>query len=728
MINPFDFFVKDRQVTSASRNGKPSGCPFFISFDASQMKQRRSSDVKTLKGEVSPRLMPSFSSRHYMIVNDMKLSLSSLRHGVLNALLALFISTANAVAAPDLNWGVPDFDAPALAQLPPANANGEQIIIKVDQGSGRLYFQAYVNGDLQKPTKTGSISVNGSTMTAKIQNNGTYKDYYYVEDLDWWELRDIQQNGSDVIFEDTVNIGLSNKSVTTTINETPQATPVTPTGPCKFQLTKTNQGNCSYTIGIEGATDPDYVYVLIDSNGKVRGHKSGNGGDVTFNHFYDPRTTTQTFTAYYVKYDDWQQKGEAAVAEGTICGSIVVAARPQSPQRYKDKANYYYCDKTSGVDEIRYDIDLATTSTVYLYRDGKLVSQKSVFEEDGTVRFINLEAGTYYAYAENVDGCRSQQSDPIYVIHKEYNPEVTPDFATEICISELRKQLTAGTQTTSPTYQGKSKKITISYVVPAKDDANGNAQTYDFSITVTGNGHTNTLTRTFLLGHTNSDGQQTLIQQENNDQLYYFYLDITDPIWQLSGGADDVTITVNTTVGQTPGCSAQPLTVKIKKSPDIPTPNASYSQSNNGVICELSEANYWADLAGSDENTVYHWYLKDPTLGGNTTSEFETGSALSKKYKYTYEEQYGKMYQVKVPSDATFDADGNYHLTWYVVAEDVSLNGCKSEPATLEEIIRPNDAHVRDYTDGGADTRWTLCEDSDPANIQEFFYPGDGTY
>ena len=87
-------------------------------------------------------------------------------------------------------------------------------------------------------------------------------------------------------------------------------------------------------------------------------------------------------------------------------------------------------------------------------------------------------------------------------------------------------------------------------------------------------------------------------------------------------------------------------------------------------------------------------------------------------------------FTVKIPDGAPigtgiFDADGNYHRKYYVIARDASQDGCESDATVYEMVIRPNNTALNIEQD---DPRWSICEDDDPVTLLKYFYPGDGSF
>lgn len=449
-------------------------------------------------------------------------------------------------------------------------------------------------------------------------------------------------------------------------------------------LSVTNDG-CMYTFSIDGLTDPNYVYNLYvegetTSGGKqvIRGTKQGTGAKINF----DPVKAidkTVTFKAYAVPKD-------AAVGDNScrveVKGAVTVPGIPKSP--IPNKSSYYFCG-TAGADV---DVTLAddVTADCILYQGNTQVQIQSVKIDAKTIRFSGVPAGDYTIVAKNIDGCVSDPSQRITVKGVQNNPELSHNIPANFCMSSDGN---------------KHYTVTIVYA----DAPLNNATAYKFKVHIV----PITAGKEFVV-----DSTDPLVSQVNS---YTYKFDFVPEDYELTQG--EVQIFIETTPpGQTElVCGSEVEKFEIQPQPEKPSGSITADQATD-IFCEGDVAYLSASSAGASVSGKTWYYV----YADNFVSGVSTPVKILKDNTEIYE------FTVKIPDNANpanYDANGNYHRKYFIVAQDASQLGCNSDPWEYDMVIRPNNTTLRIDQ---SDPRWSLCEDSDPVTLTSYFYPGDGDF
>ncbi|MEE1347895.1 MAG: hypothetical protein U0K36_08465, partial [Bacteroidales bacterium] len=280
----------------------------------------------------------------------------------------------------------------------------------------------------------------------------------------------------------------------------------------------------------------------------------------------------------------------------------------------------------------------------------------------------------------------SERSSTIKVIGREFNPTLAPAIPKVFCMSS----------------DGKTPyKVSIVYA----DGPKNNAAAYRFKVHIVPE-----VGKSYEVASTDGTVAQV------NSYTYTFTFVADD--YELTQG--DVDIYIETEPGQTDLiCESEHYKFSIQPQPDEPVVSVTYGQAST-VACEGDEAFLSASSASSsaDGDTWYYVYAdREPAP---STSPLHILKSKNDVYDFT----------VKIPDGAPigtgfFDADGNYHRKYYVIARDASQDGCESDATVYEMVIRPNNTALNIEQD---DPRWSICEDDDPVTLLKYFYPGDGSF
>ncbi|MDD7725426.1 MAG: hypothetical protein PUJ24_07155, partial [Bacteroidales bacterium] len=395
-----------------------------------QMKQRHINDVKAQKADSRHSSRPR-SFRHYMLVNDMKLSLSSLRHGAISALLALFVSSS-ALANPDAAPSLPPAaaDAPALAQLPPA-VNGWQVEIALDDTDKRiLYFRILKDGKVVTPDVQGaqfSLTINGAeankpntgNASPSIETKGTYAGWMVTQTLNCIRSNyDYIKNGASITFSDLDNIlsTISEPTISTSINESILGTCPTEAQLSSISITENGSYGCAddvntyiqtssshagviYTVWkCDDAGNPDQPYSFSLSAGGSKVYSvEGNPGNQALRFFISEAGK------YKIKAEcSSDTKDVSAFLSG------IFEVRDYNPLTTIGTNNYCQNDLTG---RILYIQNSEYNVKYSLYRNGSLYSTADAYNpvgkaDNGTdeISLNGLPNGVYTVYAQRI-GC-----------------------------------------------------------------------------------------------------------------------------------------------------------------------------------------------------------------------------------------------------------------------------------------------------------------------------------
>ncbi|MCQ2235482.1 MAG: SprB repeat-containing protein [Bacteroidales bacterium] len=440
-------------------------------------------------------------------------------------------------------------------------------------------------------------------------------------------------------------------------------------------LVITPSGTCQFKIQVTGTTaNTLYLLEAIDENGVggiIASKKTGNtGGTIDFG---TKTSETGKNLTYYV-YAQREDAGNACRTLVKPYDGVFVPGKPEKPTL--NDRTFYYCGD-SGVDVV-VPTDGQSTYTLKGSNNTNITEPGGA----GVVTYQNIKEGTYYVTATNAYGCEaSYRSDDIKVIKRQYDPDITSTLeGNYYCLDDLNSNI----------------KSTITFL---KDIG----QEHSFKVRIVGTGVDKTEYYN-IAGRTNS-------AKIDKVQDYSFTYSFKASDYGVRTGTYEIWVEAESET--VVSCQTKRIVFQVNPRPDVPTVTIKESAEGlDRIVCEGEDVVLNAAANGNgvpDEKLEYFWYT--------SAAKQETVNTGADYYL-----------TARIPEDrrGALNGDGNYEYHYFVVAKDkTNPQACTSETRDFTLIIRPNTTRLKIDQNN---PKWSICEDSDPANLREYFYPGDGTY
>ncbi|MDO4462029.1 MAG: hypothetical protein Q4C30_05980, partial [Bacteroidia bacterium] len=443
-------------------------------------------------------------------------------------------------------------------------------------------------------------------------------------------------------------------------------------GGARLEVSATGD-ECQYRIQVTGTT-PNTLYLLeaIDENGVggIIAQKKSNGGTVDFGF----KTSEEGKNIKYYVYAQREDAGNACRTLINPSDGVLVPAKPKKPELVD--RTFYYCGD-NGVDVV-VPTDGKSTYTLIGSNNTNITEVGGA----GVVTYQNIKEGTYRVYAKNAYGCSANSpSDEIKVYKRQYDPDITSSLeGNYYCIDQLDNAITSS----------------ITFL---KDIG----QPHSFKVRIVGTGVDKT-------EYYNIPGQTNSAKITRNTDYQFAYSFKASDYGVKTGKYE---IWVEAASETVVSCQTKRISFEVAPRPDKPIVTIkSSAEGLDKIVCEGEQVVLNAAANGNgvpDEKLEYYWYA--------TNAKGETVNVGADYYL-----------EARIPEDkrGNLNADGNYEYHYYVVAKDkTNPQACTSETQDFTLIIRPNTTKLKIDQN---DPKWSICEDSDPVNLREYFYPGDGTY
>ena len=446
---------------------------------------------------------------------------------------------------------------------------------------------------------------------------------------------------------------------------------------------KTTTTQCETQVILTGAQQgvEYYLYVKdpVTGDAKQVGARAlaNAAGVVTFEGSLSAPTDEDI--TYYVMAEPASAIGDCKV---DVPGSFTIHKKPVALP--KNPQSYTYCG-TAGSTIVLTGVNVNHTYTLYDNATDLPVQTRSVVSASGTIEFKNDAVGTsvgipegvYYVKSKNQDGCESEKGQLITITKIDYNPAVTSNLQE---VQGQKQELCMAVD------GAKHYDVNIFFKLPSETG-------YNFTVRVASNGVDKSITV--------ADGLASGIITESQPNQEYIF-DFVPKDYNLVAG--DVTITVDVQDNMD-GCAAQSFTFSVLPTPTKPNITSWNSEQTNTYVCEGDEVKLTASSSSPDNSPVTYKWFTDSKLNQSVSSE-----AI-----YTF----AATAQGGVPR--VVDGVTYYVQTYYAVAYNTN---CQSEATAQEVLVKKDPTALKiDPTD----RRWSLCEDSDPVSLDEY-YSGTSKY